>query len=100
MSYLDPIDHTGILVGTPAEAPIGRAWPGLDRDVARDLERRSILGTVRLDAADLRLFSQGAVPVTDDNQALAYGRLPAELMTGTPMLWPNLVEIQQIFDSL
>jgi spermidine synthase len=100
MLWFDPIDHTGILLGTPAETPIGRDWPGLDRDVARDLARRAILGTVQLGAADLQQFSQGAVPVTDDNQALAYGRLPAELMTGTPMLWPNLVEIQQLFEAL
>ena len=98
--WFDPVDHTGILLGTPAEAPIGREWPGLDRDVARDLDRRAILGTVRLGAADLQSFSQGAVPVTDDNQALAYGRLPADLMTGTAMLWPNLVEIQHLFETL
>jgi spermidine synthase len=100
MLWFDPIDHTGILLGTPAETPIGREWPGLDRDVARDLERRAILGTVRLDALDLQQFSRGAVPVTDDNQALAYGRLPSDLLTGTPMLWPNLAEIHQLFESL
>jgi len=100
MLWFDPYDHTGVLLGTPGEAPIGREWPGLERDVVRDLPRTAILGTVRLDAADLRLFSEGAVPVTDDNQALAYGRLPAELLTGTSMLWPNLTEIQHLFEAL
>ena len=71
MLWFDPVDHTGILLGTPSSARIGSEWPGLDRDVARDLERSTILGTVRLDAADLRRFAEGAVSVTDDNQALA-----------------------------
>ncbi len=98
--WFDPIDHTGILLGTSAIEPIGSEWPGLDRDVARDLEHRTILGTVRLGAADLRHFAEGAAPVTDDNQALAYGRLPADLLTGTPLLWPNLTEIQDLFEAL
>jgi spermidine synthase len=98
--WFDPIDHTGILLGTPASEPIGSSWPGLDRAVERDLERRTILGTVRLGPSDLRQFAGDTAPVTDDNQALAYGRLPADLLTGTPMLWPNLVEIQNLFEAL
>ena len=83
--WIDPVDHTGILVGRVAGAatPLGTSWPGFSRGgnaVARDLTEDAILGAVALRGAGIERYASLGEIVTDDNQLLAYGtsrhRLP------------------------
>lgn len=72
MLWIDPLDRTGILVGRKDDVPIDSAWPGLDRDVARSINANLIRGSVVLDAEALAAYGSLSVPVTDDNQLLAW----------------------------
>jgi spermidine synthase len=77
--WVDPRDGTGIIVGRRAgdQQPLGRAWPGFARQARhRDLSADEIAAGVRLGPAGVARYASLAVPVDDDNQALAYGRLP------------------------
>jgi spermidine synthase len=78
--WVDPRDGTGIVVGRRAGAkePLGRAWPGFVRpSVRRDLSDGQVIAGVKLWPAETARYASLAAPVDDDNQALAYGRLPA-----------------------
>jgi spermidine synthase len=97
--WFDPIDHTGILLGSTGSEPIGATWPGLDRPIPRDLDDHAVRNTVQMTAAELERYAGGALPVTDDNQALAYGRLSADLLAGEGMLWPNLTEVRRVIEA-
>lgn len=74
--WLDPIDHMGILLGRvePGAVPLGRDFPGLGRDApGRDLTPEQVRGAVVLGPRGVRIYSQHATVITDDNQQLAYG---------------------------
>jgi spermidine synthase len=78
--WVDPRDGTGIVVGRRAGAgeALGRTWPGLARPAQRrDLSAEQVMAGVWLGSAGVARFASLAAPVDDDNQALAYGRLPA-----------------------
>ncbi|MBI4863159.1 MAG: fused MFS/spermidine synthase [Candidatus Riflebacteria bacterium] len=74
--WVDPVDRTGILVGTREPAPPGPlAWPGLKRaSTGRNLTPEQITGAVALEAAGLGLYAEYGAVITDDNQLLAYGQ--------------------------
>ncbi len=79
--WLDPRDHTGILVGRQigAARPLGTRWPGFSRPgLGRDLSPAEVVAGVRLNPAGVARYSRLGVPVDDDNQLLAYGRLPLQ----------------------
>lgn len=81
--WVDPRDGTGILVGREAGAStaIGQSWPGMSRHAGgRDLSTAEIMAGVWLGSAGLARYAALAPPVDDDNQSLAYGRLPAHRM--------------------
>jgi spermidine synthase len=74
--WFDPINYMGILVGRVGSpsADFGRVWPGLHRPgPARDMTPAQIVGAVTLRPAELARWAETGVPVTDDNQLLAYG---------------------------
>lgn len=76
--WVDPRDGTGIVLGRQASsaAPLGTAWPGLERGGAqRDLSPEEIRAGVWLQGPSVGRYAALGVPVDDDNQALAYGRL-------------------------
>jgi spermidine synthase len=75
MLWLDPVSHTGILLGQNGadNAPIGSRWPGISRFAAgRNLEPREIVASVYLDPQALERYSAAGKIITDDNQLLAY----------------------------
>jgi hypothetical protein len=77
--WVDPRDGTGIVVGRRASGnqPLGQAWPGLARPARhRDLSPEEITAGTWLGPAAMARYASLAAPVDDDNQALAYGRLP------------------------
>jgi spermidine synthase len=79
--WVDPRDNTGILVGRRAGAaqPLGTSWPGFSRQaIGRDLTPTEVLSAVRLGPAGVAQYSRLGVAVDDDNQLLAYGRLPLQ----------------------
>ncbi len=98
--WLDPRDGTGIIVGCRAGAgsPIGSSWPGLSRPGARrDLSPDQIVAAIMLDPTAVALYSKLGFPVDDDNQALAYGRLPYHrIRYGGHMVEANLNLIQKV----
>lgn len=73
--WLDPSSKTGILLGTAdVNYPLGRQWPGLERNViARQYTPDQIRGALRLDRDALKAFDSVGQIITDDNQLLAYG---------------------------
>jgi len=74
--WFDPLNYMGILVGrvgTPS-GDFGRNWPGLMRPAAgRDMTPEQITEAVALRPPDVARWAEVGVPVTDDNQLLAYG---------------------------
>ena len=100
--WVDPRDRTGIVVGRRAtgEAPIASTWPGLSRQAGyRDLSPDQITGAVALTPAMVSRYARLGLPVDDDNQALAYGRLAYHRMRyGGRMADANLDLIAKIRD--
>jgi spermidine synthase len=66
--WIDPVGHTGILVG--ASQPFRMARSSIPLDLSAD----QIDQAFRLDAAGLARLASGARVITDDNQLLAYGK--------------------------
>jgi len=78
--WVDPVSTTGILLGRKGSgvAPLGERWPGfLRRRVPRDFDEQQVRAAVRLTPAALARYAALGAPVTDDNQALAYGSASA-----------------------
>jgi hypothetical protein len=73
--WIDPVDLTGIVVGRRAAQgkPLGAAWPGLAREVPRNMAPASVPQWLALDPAGVARYADGAAVITDDNQLLAYG---------------------------
>ena len=72
--WVDPVDRTGILLGTKVGDDMGTTWPGLDRDApGRDLTRAEVREQTFLDRDALHAYAAGGSVITDDNQLLAYG---------------------------
>lgn len=81
--WIDPVDHTGILLGRvrtrPAESDEtdeldGGFWPGFARaPVARNLERAQIEGGLLYDPRVIARYAELGTIITDDNQLLSYG---------------------------
>jgi len=101
--WVDPRDGTGIVVGRAAGAnvPLGRAWPGFGRPgVGRDLSADQVIEGVKLWPAEIARYASLAAPVDDDNQALAYGRLPAHrLHMGGHIVAANYELIRKAADA-
>jgi spermidine synthase len=97
--WIDPRDRTGIVVGRQrgAATPLGSEWPGLLRAAAyRDLAPPEIRSAVWLLPAAVARYAALGPPVDDDNQALAYGRLPYHrLRLGRRLVEANLALIRQ-----
>jgi spermidine synthase len=75
--WIEPTCRTGIMLGRYHRAfgeDTGKFWPGLTRTaLRRRLSPAEIRAAVALDPAQFRVYAALGVPVTDDNQALAYG---------------------------
>ncbi|MCA9655325.1 MAG: fused MFS/spermidine synthase, partial [Myxococcales bacterium] len=67
--WIDP-EGTGILVGRKGEGPL---FPGLERDVPRDLAPAEVAARLRYGPDALERYAQLEEAVTDDNQLLSYG---------------------------
>ncbi len=74
--WLDPVSHTGILLGTKNNSvPLATSWPGFLRSITlRNLSNEQIQKYVVLNAAELERYSQTGEIITDDNQLLSYGK--------------------------
>jgi spermidine synthase len=98
--WLDPRDFTGILVGRQvgASQPLAATWPGFSRQAnGRDLSPAEVLAAVRLDSAGVARYSRLGIAVDDDNQLLAYGRLPWQrFLLGDPMRATNIDLVNKI----
>ncbi|HLY64107.1 MAG TPA: hypothetical protein VKU60_01135, partial [Chloroflexota bacterium] len=74
--WFDPLNYMGILlgqVGAPG-GDFGRNWPGLLRPAAgRDMSPEQIEAAVALRPPQVAQWAAMGVPITDDNQLLAYG---------------------------
>jgi spermidine synthase len=73
--WIDPVDHTGIIVGTidgrTGEAP---RLPGLDREIgSRNLADEAILAGFVLGPSQLAQYAEQGEEITDDNLLLTYG---------------------------
>jgi spermidine synthase len=74
--WIDPRDHTGIVVGRrgPPTTTFATAWPGLDRPgIERDLDAESIVKSVALSGRAMLTYGDAGAVITDDNQLLSYG---------------------------
>ena len=72
--WVDPVDRTGILLGTKVGDDMGTTWPGLDRDApGRDLTGAEVRERTFLNRDALHAYAAGGSVITDDNQLLAYG---------------------------
>ena len=75
--WIEPTCRTGILLGRYHRAfgeDTGEFWPGFTRTaLRRRLSPAAIRAAVALDPAQFSAYAALGVPVTDDNQALAYG---------------------------
>jgi spermidine synthase len=72
--WMDPVDHTGILLGLVADG--GPRAPAVVREMrssGRNLATEAIHRGLLLDAAAVRRFGRFGELITDDNQRLAYG---------------------------
>ncbi len=72
--WIDPHDHTGILLGRhglPPDTPW--RWPGLARPGVRDLAPAAVRSALRLTGDAMTRYATLGEVVTDDNQLLAYG---------------------------
>jgi hypothetical protein len=98
--WIGPNEPTGILLGrtTTGSEPLGRNWPGLDRDFVRPLPNAIIARSTVLDINGLRTFASSGRVITDDNQLLAYGLLRTDLFAGqfTSVSKKNLRRIRTI----
>lgn len=101
--WIDPRDRTGIVVGRRATGgpPLASMWPGLARPAGhRDLSPDVITGAVALGPPAVATYASLGVPVDDDNQALAYGRLPYHRMRyGGHMVDANLDLVARVLGS-
>ena len=100
--WIDPRDHTGIVVGRlgkPTRA-FASSWPGLARTgVVRDMDDEAIKGSVALSGITMATYARGEI-VTDDNQLLSYGPKRHRAYTVTErMLTSNLALVYQIATS-
>ena len=72
--WVDPVNRTGILLGTDGDGDLGSQWPGLERGArGRNMTASEVRRQVVLDRDALRAYSAGGEIITDDNQLLAYG---------------------------
>jgi spermidine synthase len=75
--WIEPTCRTGIMLGRYHRAfgeDTGEFWPGFTRTaLRRRLPPAAIRAAVALDPTQFRTYAALGVPVTDDNQALAYG---------------------------
>jgi predicted membrane-bound spermidine synthase len=75
--WIEPKCRTGILLGRYHRAfgeETGEFWPGFARTaLRRRLSPAAIRAAVALDPAQFRAYAALGMPVTDDNQTLAYG---------------------------
>ncbi|MDB5218909.1 MAG: hypothetical protein JWO86_6836 [Myxococcaceae bacterium] len=97
--WIDPRDHTGIVVGrkgTPTAA-FATSWPGLGRTgIVRDMDDAAIRRSVALAGAAMTTYARSGEVVTDDNQLLSYGPERHRAYTITKeMLLENLALVYQ-----
>jgi spermidine synthase len=100
LMWIDPHDHTGIVVGRQG-APtreFATSWPGLARaGIARDLDEASIKRSVALSGLAMATYAQPGEIITDDNQLLSYGPKRHRAYTITKgMLGSNLVLVAKV----
>jgi len=95
--WLDPLDHTGILLGRKGDGPaLEKNWPGLLRPSSgRTLQPEAIQAAAVLNAAALERFARSGVVITDDNQRLAYSfTLHPGLTNPQELAGINLVRVE------
>jgi spermidine synthase len=98
--WIDPSDHTGIVVGrqgTPT-ATFAASWPGLARaGITRDLNDAAIESSVALAGAAMTTYARSGEVITDDNQLLSYGPERHRAYTITKeMLLGNLALVYRV----
>jgi spermidine synthase len=98
--WIDPRDHTGIVVGrqgTPS-AELATSWPGLARaGITRDMDNAAIASSVALAGAAMTTYARSGEVITDDNQLLSYGPERHRAYTITKeMLLGNLALVYRV----
>ncbi len=76
--WVDPASGTGILLGRieqPGDSPLGHAWPGFSRGIARPLEHHEVRRAVRLAQQPFAQYAALGRVITDDNQLLSFGQI-------------------------
>jgi spermidine synthase len=96
--WIDPRDHTGIVVGRqgkPTRA-FATSWPGLSRvGIARNMDEGAIKASLALAGLSMATYASGEI-VTDDNQLLSYGPKRHRAYTITEqMLTSNLAVVYE-----
>lgn len=83
--WLDPASGTGILLGRTeiVDAPLGRNWPGLDRDIHRPLTQSEVRRAVRLYEDNFVAYANTGRIITDDNLLLSF----SQIRNGTRGKW-------------
>jgi len=87
--WVPPGSGTGILLGRlKSHGPrLGRLWPGLARaGERRPRAAQALSRLVALDAETLLRYGDLGVPITDDNQRLAYDLMRSDLLAWGPRL--------------
>jgi len=87
--WVPPGSGTGILLGRQkSHGPrLGRLWPGLARaGERRPRAAQALSRLVALDAETLLRYGDLGVPITDDNQRLAYDLMRSDLLAWGPRL--------------
>lgn len=98
--WIDPHDHTGILVGrrTTPNSTFTNAWPGLSRrGITRDLDDATVRRSVALAGDAMANYADSGDIITDDNQLLSYGPERHRAYTVTSaMLTSNLALVYAV----
>ena len=75
--WKEPLSNTLILLGRYGESTgtFGKAWPGFARNptTKRKLDENGIVAATLIDPKQFNRYIHNGIPVTDDNQMLAYG---------------------------
>lgn len=98
--WIDPRDHTGIVVGRQGtlSAAFATSWPGLTRArITRDMDDAAITSSVALAGAAMTTYARSGEVITDDNQLLSYGPERHRAYTITKeMLLGNLALVYRV----
>jgi spermidine synthase len=87
--WVGPGSGTGILLGRlkSRATPLGRSWPGLGRTAdGRPAAAEQVARFVALNSEKLLRYGDLGVPISDDNQQLAYGLVRRDVLAFGPRL--------------